>query len=337
MMIHTIEEAISRLRYIQLDSDFLPNQIIHMILAGGAAQPLYDVLEGRFVPAIEFLCTRTRELSSYPIQGGVVQEDSQGPYFSSGTSKFPANQNKNEFLGILAVSGLRFENVRIVTARGTTGSLADMGDSAMDRYELNGDEESWSLMLFSVYPGITGEWKNAKGEKFNVEKILEGALKRPYGYGSCFGLHHIEGISFAISRFCLEQDVEPSRLEGIWRQAYEYVMGAAALMKQNQKDDGSIDSCWFRKRKIPTSAREWNFMMKHLGARKFSPAKAIVYPTGHALDALSPLAMFLGDEKDWLASATYITAQTIETQWVSVANEVNALAHAIHALKLIGD
>ena len=30
MLIHTIEEAISRLRYIQLDSDFPPSDVAHM-------------------------------------------------------------------------------------------------------------------------------------------------------------------------------------------------------------------------------------------------------------------------------------------------------------------
>jgi hypothetical protein len=337
MMIHTIEEAISRLRYIQLDSDFPPNQIVHMILAGGHSQPLYDVLEGRFVSAVEFLCTRTRELSSYPINGGVIKEDSAGPFFSKGTRLFPANEKLNEFLGILAVAGLRFDTVRIVTEKGTTGALSDLADAAMQRFELKGDEESWSLMLFSIYPGVTSEWRNGKGEIQSVEKILEAALKRGYGEGTCFGTHLIEGISFAISRYCLEQDIEPSQLKGIWEQAYSYVMGAVNRMKQNQKDDGSIDRSWFRKGKFPLSALEWKEKLTDVSSGRIAPARAIVYPTGHALDALSSLALFLSSEKEWIASASYIVAQTIETQWVPLAKDVNALTHAIHALKLIGD
>ncbi|HSP07872.1 MAG TPA: hypothetical protein VLR94_11890, partial [Acidobacteriota bacterium] len=66
MMIHTIEEAISRLRYVQLDSEYAPSQIAHMILAGGSSQPLYNVFRGEFEPAVEFLCKRTREIASYP-------------------------------------------------------------------------------------------------------------------------------------------------------------------------------------------------------------------------------------------------------------------------------
>jgi hypothetical protein len=62
-----------------------------------------------------------------------------------------------------------------------------------------------------------------------------------------------------------------------------------------------------------------------------------VYPTGHCLDAISPLALFVAADQEWLAGATYITAQTIEMQWIQIGREISPLTHAIHALKLIGE
>lgn len=334
MMIHTIEEAISRLRYVQLDSEFSPSEIVHMILAGGSSQPLYNVHGGAFEPAIEFLCQHTREIATYPIPGGVVREENGKPVFSKGAGRnFRANDRPNEFLGILASAGIHLQSTDIVTDRGTRGTLADMADAAMQSYQLSADEQSWSLMLFSVHPGVTKGWKNERGEFISVDRILQSALLTPYGAGACFGTHLIEGISFAVSRFCLEQDVEPSQLTGTWKQAYEKVAGAIALMKRNQKDDGSIDRCWFREKAFPRTGSEWKQKLADLLARRQAPNLAIVYPTGHCLDAISSLAMFLAPEQDWLASATYIVAQTIEMQWIHIGREISAITHTIHALK----
>jgi len=336
MIIHTIEEAISRLRYIQLDSDFPPEQILHMILAGGPGQPLYNVQEGKFQSALEFLCTGTREIQNYPLEGGIVREDSHGPYFIQGSHTFRVNKHVNEFLGTMAVAGVHFDTVKIVTDKGTQGTLADLVDSAMERFALTPEEQSWSLMLFSVNPGVSAEWRNRKGELQSVDRILRALIQRDYGSGKCFGTHVIEGVSFSISRYCLEHDVEPDRLQGIWKDAYQYAMGAAALMKRNQKEDGSIDRCWYRKSRSPINFKQWREKLKDVASRRFTPAKAIVYPTGHCLDAISPLGMFLTD-REWIDSASYVVADTIESRWIPLAREISPLTHAIHALKLLGN
>src|SRR5262245_27485294 len=165
MMIHTIEEAISRLRFIQLDSEYAPIDILHMILAGGSSQVLYNLHRGKFEPAIEFLCKNTREIASYPIPGGLVREDHSRPVFAKGHGKgFRANDRTNEFLGTLAAAGVHFQMTSIVTDKGTEGTLADMADAAMESYTFDDAEHGWSLQLFSVYPGVTKGWNNSKGE-----------------------------------------------------------------------------------------------------------------------------------------------------------------------------
>ena len=206
----------------------------------------------------------------------------------------------------------------------------------MDRFVLTPEEQSWSLMLFSVNPGVTAEWRNGKGDLQSVDRILRSLLQREYGSGKCFGSHVIEGVSFSISRFCLENDVEPDRLQGIWKDAYQYVMGATVLMKRNQKEDGSIDRCWYKKGRSPINFKQWREKFKDVASRRFSPAKAIVYPTGHCLDAISPLGMFLTD-REWIDTASYMVADTIESRWIPLAREISPLTHAIHALKLLGN
>ena len=337
-MIHTIEEAISRLRYVQLDNEFSPRDIVHMILAGGSSQVLYNIHKGGFEPAIEFLCQGTRDITSYRIPGGIVREEQGRPFFRKGVDKsFPASEYLNEFLGTLAYAGIHFPGTGIVTNRGTEASLADMADEAMERYSLSEEEQSWSLQLFSVYPGITKEWKNSNGELQSAERILSHVIRQPYGAGSSFGTNALTSVSFAVSRFCLEQDVEPSQLEGVWKDAYAYVSGAVSLMRKNQRDDGSLDHAWFRQKSFPRGRSEWSEMLRYYALRRSSPGNAIVYPTGHCLDAISPLAMFLATGQDWIASATYIVAQTIEMQWIQVVPDITSVTRAIHALKLIGD
>src|SRR3990172_5665374 len=258
MIIHTAEQAISRLPHIQPDSDFPPGQIVHMIVAGGASQTLYNISTGVHQRAIEFLCQETHRMPNYPISGGIIHEDSKGrPYFAKGDKAFPANQYENEFLGMLAAAGTHFDSTTIVTARGTEGTLGDMVQKAMSDYKESEQEPSWSLMLFSIFPGVKADWRNEQGELWNVEKILERACLRAFGAGSCLGTHGIEGIAFAVSRYCLEQDVEPSQLSGTWEKGYEYVLCAMRLMEQNQMGDGSIDRCWFREKKYPRYPQEW--------------------------------------------------------------------------------
>jgi hypothetical protein len=338
MMIHTIEEAISRLRYIQLDSEHSPRDIAHMILAGGSTQPIYNVLRGQFEPAVEFLCKGTREIATYPIPGGVVREEHGRPFFGKGPGKsFQASEAPNEILGMLAASGLHLPGTAAVTDRGTECTLADLADVAMEDSGLLEGELSWSLHLFSIYPGVTKEWKNRNGELQSVEAMLRHAVQIPYGAGSCFGTLRIGGIAFAVSRYCLEMDAEPAQLSGVWRLAYERVAGAISLMKRNQHDDGSMDRCWFREKTLPRGGAQWKEKLADLAARRSSPALAIVHPTGHCLDAISPLAMFLAPDQEWLASASYIVAQTLETQWIQVATKIPSVTHAIHALKLLGE
>jgi hypothetical protein len=46
--------------------------------------------------------------------------------------------------------------------------------------------------------------------------------------------------------------------------------------------------------------------------------------------------MFLTD-REWIDSATYLTADTIESRWIPLARQISTLTHAIHALKLLGN
>ncbi|HEY4491355.1 MAG TPA: hypothetical protein VI958_05110 [Acidobacteriota bacterium] len=328
-MINTIEEAIGKLRYIQLDSDFTPQQILHMVLAGGASQTLLNLHTQAYQSAVEFLCTATASMPDYSIRGGLIKEDEAGPFF--------VGERPNEFLGTLAAAGIHFDTVGIVTDKGNSGTLSDLVKVAMRKTIAPEHEPGWSLMLFSVYPGATKEWTDDRGEMQSVEKILKNACNRRFGSGVCFGSHLLEGIAFAVSRYCMEQDVEPAQLDGVWRRGFDYSQTAMRLIRRNLLEDGSINRCWFKEKSYPRTGQEWKEKWKDLTSRHFRPAYAIIKPTGHLLDAISPLSMFLGSDKDWIYSALYVTAQTIENHWIEIASNVSALAHAIHALKVLGE
>ncbi len=341
-MIHTIEETITRLRQIQLDSDHPPREIVHMILAGGVLQSIYNVPLGIHESALEFLCRQTGDIRNYPLKGGVIHRDERGPYFSKGIPQFQGNQHPNEFLGLLAAAGVTFKSTRVLTDRGSEATLADMAERAMEIYEpaiqMHAESEpGWSLMLFSVYPGVDVEWKNEKNRTCSVEMILKTACSWPYGAGSCFGTHLLAGIAFAVSRYCMEKDLEPAQLEGVWQQGWLYAERAIQLMRRNQRDDGTIPRCWYKEKAYPRSFRELRELAKDLASRRLAPGKAVVEPTGHCLDALSPLAMFLAEDREWIDSASYILAQTVEQRWLEVCRDITALTHAVHALKSFMD
>ena len=318
MIIHTSENAISRLPQVQLDSSFPARDVVHMILAGGPTQTLYNLSTGERQRAVDFLCR----------EAGVIEEDTQGVRFQMDTERL------NESLGVFAVSGVHFRGTPIVTTRGNEGTLEDLADSAKKSFQDDPREKSWSLMLFSVYPGLTSEWVNEKGEMQSVERILQAECAKKYGKGHCFGTHRLEGISFAVRRFCLEQDVEPSQLEGVWLEAYQYILGAVESIKKTQRDDGSLQRCWFRKQTFPATPLEWRETLKQVGSFKRRD-ESLVYATGHCLDSISSLAEFLRDDHEWMQNACYILAQTIETRWTAIGRKIGPLTHAIHALKLL--
>jgi hypothetical protein len=318
MIIHTSENAISRLPQVQLDSSFPARDIVHMILAGGPNLTLYNVLTGERQRAVDFLCR----------EAGVIAEDTRGLRFLMDTERL------NESLGVFAVAGVHFRGIPVVTTQGNEGMLADLAESAQKSFQEDPREKSWSLMLFSVYPGVTSEWVNQKGELQSVERILQSECDKKYGKGHCFGTHRLEGISFALRRFCLEQDVEPSQLTGVWLDAYQYIQGAVQLINKTQRDDGSLQRCWFRKQPFPATPLEWRETLKQVGYFKRRD-ESLVYATGHCLDAISSLAEFLPDDREWMQNACYILAQTIEAHWTAVGRKIGPLTHAIHALQLL--
>jgi hypothetical protein len=341
-MIHTIEETITRLRQIQLDSEHSPEQILHMILAGGTSQSIYNIQHGIHQPALEFLCRETGNIRNYPIPGGIIHRDQKGPYFIKGTSHFLVDQYPNQFLGTLAVAGVNFKSTKILSDRGTEGTLAEMADRAMQIYQPMSkidpqSEPSWSLILFSCYAGAEAKWKNDENKSCSVEGILEEACRWPYGAGSCLGTHIVEGVAVAVSRFCFEKDVEPEQLDGVWKRAWNWIQNAILLMKKNQREDGTIQRCWYKEKPYPRNFNELSLVFQDIASRKFAPGKGILYPTGHCLNALSPLAMFLMEDREWIQSASYILAQTVEVHWLEVCRDISLLTHAVHGLKTFLD
>lgn len=322
MIIHTSEIAISKLPQVQLDSSFPLRDIVHMVLAGGASQTLYNLSTGLHQRAVEYIC--------YDAEGAVDENREGNPHFTIDRIDRP-----HESMGIFALAGVRFERVPILTSRGNEGTLQDIAESAMRSFSADTrGEKSWSLMLFSVDPGVTSEWHNSSGNLQSVEQILRGELLRPYGDGCCFGTHRLEGIGFALRRFCLEQDVEPSQLTGVWSDAYDYMIGAIRLIRRNQREDGSLQRSWFRKNLIPTGPLEFREAIKDVASFHNRDA-SLVYSTGHCLDAISSLSEFLLHDEDWIKRACYILAQTIDNHWTTIGRDIAPLTHAIHALKLL--
>jgi hypothetical protein len=322
MIIHTSENAISRLPHIQPDSSLDGREIAHLVLAGGPNQRLYNLSTGSHQRAVEFLCR----------EAGAIEEDDAGHIYFQ-LDRVP--ERTNEILGLFAVAGVYFPATPVVASTGHQGTLEDLADSAMKTIRADRTEKAWSLMVFSIHPGVTAEWTNDIGEGWSVEQILQTLCLEPYGSGPCFGTHRLEGISFALRRFCLEQDLEPSQLAGVWAESYEYLRGALELMKRNQRQDGSLPRSWFREKSLARTSREWRELLKDVGSLRSGRQEALVHSTGHCLDSVSSLVEFLPDERDWMQSACYILAQTIESHWTSIGRRISSLTHGIHALKLI--
>ena len=175
-------------------------------------------------------------------------------------------------------------------------------------------------MLFSIYAGVEAEWKNSQNQTCTMEDILQSACNWPYGAGSCLGTHVVDGIAVAVSRYCLEKDLEPEQLEGVWKRAWNWLQNAIRLMRKNQREDGTIQRCWYKEKPYPRISER---SAKYPGTswRKDSPREkqssirpAIVWMRFRHCHCFWPK---IGNE---IQSASYTLAQTVETTgWKSAA------------------
>jgi hypothetical protein len=271
--------GLEELGAVQLGTDATPWYLTHALLVGGHELTIRDPATGTTVNVVDYLTTE-RELEDP--NGRLVRS----PYREDGLPRFPRTDglyigegHPNQFLAILTWAGASLSQP--VKLRGNDNlTLADVLESgkmhlrpsqmlAVPPTDKYGDQElGWSISAIAGSLGSDAEWKNKWDEDVSLAALIEIALQRPLGWGSCGGTHELFGLAFAL----YVRQAEGKDLGGVWTRLDAYIDTAKARARASQHGDGSFDYDWAR----PDKGDE---------LKTLSP-KRQVHITGHMLEWL---------------------------------------------------
>lgn len=158
------------------------------------------------------------------------------------TKPYDFEGHPNQFLGILAMSGLPLDHEFTITG-GRKVTMGDMVENA--KKDLNAREEvAWSLWFLSHYLEPDEEWINNKGEFWSIEKLVEEELQSDVYRSACGGTHGLFAIAFARNNYL--QKSKNKVLSGVWVRAEQKINRFIAEAKSVQRSNGSFPTKYFK-------------------------------------------------------------------------------------------
>lgn len=299
-------------RYIQQPintSENTAGEVLDYCLAFDVdAEVRYGNNAGNPINAIGCLCF------NYPCGGYEIlaQGEKGKPVARTG---YGLQRHPGQLLAVLAQSAvpLTYE-IRIGDFKGTIADLVESEKLACR----SGGNLAHRLIAMSFYIRNGETWTSASGEEWSVERLLKEELARKPASDRSDIADHLTGLSFALQR----RTRQDKPIDGQWKRAEKYVADFQQYAMELQNGDGS----WHP-----------NFFAARGAARDPS---GTLRSTGHILEWLvfSLPAERLNDPRV-VRSVSYLTGSLSESygRWNVTAtspNEVDSVAHALHALRL---
>lgn len=311
-----------------------PWYVVHGLVAGGPDLALLDSASGASVEAVDHL-TRERHLRDR--DGKVISS----PYLEEGLPRFPrtdgqyvAEGHPNQFLAALTGAGVPLSH-SIEMENGDRHTLAD----ALEHVKRNlrpsqirvdppktGHEDhelGWSIGLLADAVGTDAKWTNKWGEDVSLDALVEIAIQRPIGWGSCGGTHELYGLVRALRA----HRAVHTELSGVWERLARYLDDAKARARASQHSDGSFDYEWHVS---PPSEPATNNGLNRQ-----------VHITGHMLEwlalAASPEeidAPYLKQAYEFLEGCRFADVALGAGQRAKDEVSYGPLTHAVHAMRL---
>lgn len=217
----------------------------------------------------------------------------------------------NQFLAFFALARIPLDFKFTVQGRQVT--YGDMLKNA--KMEVNDREEvAWDLWAFAYYFDVDEQWRNAKGEPWNMERLVSTTLAQFSPQKSpCGGCHALFALASARNAYF---QTKGARLTGAWTQAHYHLEKHIELARQMQNRDGSFSGDYFKGR-------------KYIGG---DPSKRIS-TTGHTLEFLMMALKQERLKEQWVRNAVNRLSHDL-IQYQADSLEVGGMYHAAHALVL---
>ena len=275
-----------------------PWGVMHSLIAYGVDTEI--VAQGRSVNAIGWLCWNG------VCNGQRIFTTKRGRL---GANVGPGFQGHDgQFLSMLAQSKVgRNYGLKV---KGANFDVMDLVEYEQ-RTCRSGAELTFKLIGLSHYLPSDAEWENARGEVWDIPRLIEEELAQSVVDAACGGTHRIMGLSYAVYKRA--RRTEP--FVGAWSRAKEYIEEFQDYTFTLQNRDASFSTNWFtgrgRDRDINRRMETTGHILEWL---VFSlPQQELLQPrVTRAVDYLTEL-MLQNRDHDW---------------------EIGPRGHALHALAL---
>ncbi|GAB5443296.1 MAG: hypothetical protein Fues2KO_36450 [Fuerstiella sp.] len=161
----------------------------------------------------------------------------------------------NQFLAILSMCGLGLDE-EFGTADGTI-TMRDMINHAQMTLSEK-DEPTWTLWALSRYLPPTATWRNAQGELWSIERLVQIQTAKPMRGAPCGGTHGLFALAHARNVY-LRQG---KPLRGVWLMAERKIRQHIYTARMQQNSNGTLSSNFFRGRQYD---RDFNKRMASAG------------------------------------------------------------------------
>ncbi len=300
-----INRAIAKVAERRLSSDqHTPWAIMHAAIAFQSAAKVYDVETREEIQAIEFLLTRAQHEDRRIFR--VIDDMLVLP-------RVPVVEyHVNQHLMMLALADVRPERELIADA-GKRYRVSDLINAAKLGFEEQ-QEVGWTLVALSTYLSFADQWTAANGRVYKIEDVLGRGIERDPRNETEGGAHHLFGVAYALRAYVREHEV----LQGVWREAKEYIRRHVQTTRRFQQDDGAFSAGLLSEAAAPTSPSE------------------LVFSTGHTLEWLSVALTGAELEQPWVERAVRRLCAEIELHPIDAFSD-GGIYHAVSALRLYRD
>ncbi|QDU81234.1 hypothetical protein Pla110_29730 [Polystyrenella longa] len=258
-LLNKVEQAIdlSRRRFLTADLH-TPWQIMHGILAFRDKYELnQDQKSDAKINAIDFI-------SNGPVFQGKhwFQKSPHGGKAHPFTVPYAFEGHPNQFPAIMTMTDLPLDH-KFKTGDGSI-TMEDIVKNA--QMEVNNHEgQTWTLWFLTHYLQSDTEWKNARGENWSIERLVQMQNQVVVERAACGGCHNLFALSLARNNYLQEG----GQLRGVWIEANQKILRYTEIARRTQNRDGSFSSDYFRspqysqefKKRIATSGHMLEFLM----------------------------------------------------------------------------
>ena len=307
-----IDRAIAKIKARQLHSlKNTPWVVMHAMIAFETDLEVVDVEQQKRIGVVDYLCQHAKHEGSriFRDQRGEPALPTRGLSFGLRES-FKVQDHVDQFLMTFADADVPLEQV-IVAEGGRRFTVGDMLKAS--KSNLRDDQElGWTLVVVAKYLPLDTRWKSSAGKTYHLERLVQLALQRDPNRETEGGPHHLYGIAYALQRYRSAHD-DP--LQGVWREADQYLKKYIQLARRYQQTDGSFSAAMFR------------------GSRAARSPRQMVWATGHTIEWFS-MAMTADElRQPWVQRGVTTLVKTLQEQPLESLSD-GGLYHAAHALRL---